>query len=67
MKVPYRQERHAILTEVHAGHGHFGQEATWARLSNQYWWPTDYADAKSYEISCHECQTFAALPRKSKE
>lgn len=40
--MPKIQDRAKILKEVHDGHGHFGQEATWKRLYFGYWWPRSY-------------------------
>jgi putative transposase len=57
--VPYVKERKAILEQVHDGHGHYGQNASWARLYQCYWWPGAYNDMKSYVQSCVSCQLFA--------
>ncbi|KAG0755447.1 hypothetical protein G6F33_011500 [Rhizopus arrhizus] len=32
VKIPKIVDREAVLREVHDGHGHFGQEATWSRM-----------------------------------
>ncbi|KAG1135494.1 hypothetical protein G6F37_012849 [Rhizopus arrhizus] len=62
--IPKMAERNGIIAMVHNGHGHFGQEATWSRLYNQYWWPTAYEEVKEYVKTCHECQIFANIPSK---
>ena len=63
VRVPYPVERTQILTEVHDGHGHYGQQATWARLYLNYWWPGVYDEVKQYVNSCHQCQIFSSIPR----
>ncbi|KAG1394856.1 hypothetical protein G6F58_012053 [Rhizopus delemar] len=57
-------DRQDILMQVHNGHGHYGQEATWSRLYKQYWWPTAYEEVKEYVRSCHECQMLSNVPNK---
>jgi hypothetical protein len=61
LKVPFKNERLAILQEVHDGHGHYGIHATWARLYSQYWWPGVYVDVKEYIKGCEPCQLFANI------
>ncbi|KAG1577677.1 hypothetical protein G6F48_012515 [Rhizopus delemar] len=62
VKVPTIHERALLLKEVHDGHGHYGQDATWKRLYLQYWWPKAYEETKNYVKSCVPCQLFANLP-----
>ncbi|KAI9003771.1 hypothetical protein CLU79DRAFT_669470, partial [Phycomyces nitens] len=63
----HQQERRLILQEIHDGHGHFGQHASWARLYFEYWWPTDFVELRDYIQTCEKCQLFANLPKyKSK-
>lgn len=62
--VPTINERSNIIASVHNGHGHFGQEATWSRLYQHYWWPTAYDEIKEFVKTCHECQIFANVPNK---
>lgn len=37
VKAPYLSEKNGVLQEVHDDHGHFGQDATWAKLYHRYW------------------------------
>ena len=62
VRVPYPDERERVLREVHDGHGHHGQQATWARLFLSYWWPGVYEEVKQYLRTCHQCQIFSNLP-----
>ncbi|KAG1034658.1 hypothetical protein G6F43_013366 [Rhizopus delemar] len=64
VKIPRIQERLSLLKELHDGHGHFGQEATWKRLYMYYWWSKAYEEVKDYVKSCEECQLFGYLPDK---
>ncbi|KAG1614235.1 hypothetical protein G6F46_007107 [Rhizopus delemar] len=64
VKVPRIDERVTVLKEVHDGHGHFGQEATWKRLYMNYWWPNAYNEVRDYVKSCESCQLFSYLPAK---
>jgi len=34
LKIPFKHERADVLRQVHDGQGHFGRDATWARLYN---------------------------------
>ncbi|KAG2209868.1 hypothetical protein INT45_013585, partial [Circinella minor] len=63
--IPYIEERSRTLTEIHEGHGHFGQDASWARLFTSYWWPSTYQDVRNHVKGCHECQIFSAMPIKT--
>ncbi|KAG0913975.1 hypothetical protein G6F57_011256 [Rhizopus arrhizus] len=65
IKIPKITEREAVLREVHDGHGHFGQEATWARMYSGYWWPGAYQDVKDYVASCTKCQVYARASTKT--
>lgn len=58
--VPCIEERPKILTEVHDGHGHFGINATWARLYKDYWWPKCYEEVHNYIKTCRECQLYSS-------
>ncbi|OBZ81681.1 Transposon Tf2-6 polyprotein, partial [Choanephora cucurbitarum] len=58
--VPKFYERRRILTEIHDGHGHFGVNASWARLYQSYWWPSCYADIREHVKTCHPCQLFSS-------
>ncbi|KAG1145640.1 hypothetical protein G6F37_012113 [Rhizopus arrhizus] len=64
VKVPKISERQSVMKEVHDGHGHFGQDATWARLYSNYWWPQAYKEVKEYVKSCEPCQLYAYVPKK---
>lgn len=64
VNIPSIQRRKEVLQEVHDGHGHFGQEATWKRLYGHYWWPKAYEEVKDYVKSCESCQMFAYLPEQ---
>lgn len=66
VKIPFKHERAEILRQTHDGHGHFGRDATWARLYQHYWWPNAYVDMKEYLQSCTACQLFADAPIKDK-
>lgn len=57
--IPTFEERPAILNEVHEGHGHFGINASWARLYKEYWWPNCYCDLTNHIKTCRECQLFS--------
>lgn len=45
-----------LLKEAHDNAGHFGRDATWQRLSANYWWPNIYQHTQEYVASCHNCQ-----------
>ncbi|KAG0736676.1 hypothetical protein G6F23_010807 [Rhizopus arrhizus] len=64
VKVPKISERQSVMKEVHDGHGHFGQDATWARLYSNYWWPLAYKEVKEYVKSCEPCQLYVYVPKK---
>lgn len=66
VKIPYIDERGEILRQCHDGHGHFGRDATWARLYQSYWCPQAYDDVKQYLQSCFECRIFDNAPAKDK-
>ncbi|OBZ81454.1 Transposon Ty3-I Gag-Pol polyprotein, partial [Choanephora cucurbitarum] len=55
----YRKVGNDILTEIHDEHGHFGINASWARLYQTYWWPDCYADLRYHIRTCHPCQIFS--------
>lgn len=57
--VPVIQDRTKVLNEVHEGHGHFGVNATWARLYSHYWGPYCYEELKAHIQSCYQCQMFS--------
>jgi hypothetical protein len=59
LKIPHKQERLQVLQEIHDGHGHFGQHASWARLYKDYWWPGVYMQLREYIASCEPCQLYA--------
>jgi hypothetical protein len=63
LKVPRMDERLAILSTIHDGHGHFGTLATWIRLYSSYWWPQSQMDCKNFVRSCDSCQVFDSIPR----
>ncbi|KAI8327376.1 hypothetical protein BD560DRAFT_316973, partial [Blakeslea trispora] len=62
--VPRLRERAELITTMYDQHGHYGQDATWARLYKRYWWPTAYEDLRQYIKSCHACQVFSNVPNK---
>ncbi|OBZ81563.1 Transposon Ty3-I Gag-Pol polyprotein [Choanephora cucurbitarum] len=64
LKIPKFSERDKVLKDVHDGHGHFGQEATWQRLYESYWWPDAYRSVKDYVKTCENCQLHSYLPNK---
>jgi hypothetical protein len=63
VRVPKFDEREQFMKETHDGHGHFGINATWARLYWWYWRPTAYEDVKNYVATCPECQLFANVAK----
>ncbi|KAG1395715.1 hypothetical protein G6F58_011880 [Rhizopus delemar] len=65
VKIPKIVDREAVLQEVHDGHGHFGQEATWSHMYKNYWWQGAYLDVKRYVTSCEACQLYAKAPNKA--
>lgn len=65
VKIPKISEREGVLKENHDGHGHFGQDATWARLYRYYWWPNSYNEVKEYVKSCKACQMHSYLPNRT--
>src|ERR1700730_1192689 len=54
--VPTLKQRPGVITELHEGHGHFGQEATYKRARTQYYWPHMYENLKKAIKTCHVCQ-----------
>ncbi|CEP10491.1 hypothetical protein, partial, partial [Parasitella parasitica] len=58
LKVPFLDERKQVLIELHDGHGHFGQQATWARVYKDYWWPGVYEQVREFVKTCQPCQLF---------
>lgn len=48
---------------MHDGYGHFGINASWARLYSSYWWPHVFKDLKDFIKSCKECQLYAPVAR----
>ena len=64
VKIPYIDERVGVLQEIHDGAGHFGQNASWKRLYEKYWWPGCYEDIKSHVRQCNQCLLFSSkLPK----
>jgi len=66
VKIPHISERQGVLRNVHDDFGHFGVNATWKRLSSQFWWPNIYNNIREYVKTCHLCQIYSdsnpALP-----
>ena len=46
-----------LLQQYHDGStgGHLGEAGTYERIADKYYWPTMYADVKSYVHSCPKC------------
>lgn len=60
VKVPRIDDRNDILNEIHEGHGHFGINASWSRLYNEFWWPNSYEDLSKHISSCRPCQLYSS-------
>src|ERR1700738_5480838 len=56
LQVPKIMNRTAVMIQLHDGHGHFGQEATYQRAQREFYWPNMYRDLKAFLKVCHECQ-----------
>ena len=41
-------ERQTILQQLHNESGHKGQEGTYRRVADRYWWDNLHAEVKSY-------------------
>ncbi|CDS12577.1 hypothetical protein LRAMOSA11497 [Lichtheimia ramosa] len=64
VRVPFiGQERLDVLRQIHDGHGHFGINASWARLYHSYWWPNVFQQLKDFIKTCKECQLFAPVSK----
>ena len=63
--VPQLKERAAVITELHAGHGHFANEATYKRARTWYYWPSMYQDIKEAIKHCLICQVCSRKTEKS--
>ena len=63
--IPTLKQRPNVITELHEGHGHFGQEATYRRARTQFYWPNMYENLKEAIKVCHVCQV--AEKRKPKQ
>ena len=52
-----RSLRIELLHQYHDGStgGHLGEAGTYERIADKYYWPTMYADVKSYVHSCPKC------------
>lgn len=50
--------RAQVLQQCHDSptSGHLGRDKTYARVSRDFYWPTLYADVRSYVKSCRTCQ-----------
>ncbi|KAJ9050276.1 hypothetical protein DSO57_1039807 [Entomophthora muscae] len=57
--IPPKEDRESIFMEAHNSAGHFGQDATLARLKETYWWPGMYTDTYNHTRSCMNCQQFS--------
>jgi len=64
--VPTLSNRNMVMNEVHDGHGHFGQEATYQRARRHYYWPKMYDDLKKLIKTCHECQVCDKKMKKAR-
>ena len=49
-------DKDRILQHLHDESGHRGQEGTYRRIADRYWWDNLYADVKTYLRTCPECQ-----------
>ena len=49
--------RAELLTNEHDKAGHFGAVATYDQLRQIVWWPSMFADVKSYVDSCVTCES----------
>jgi hypothetical protein len=54
--IPKIKERESVLKELHDGHGHFANEATYKRARELYYWPGMYHDIRKDIKSCIICQ-----------
>lgn len=60
VRVPPIHERPNILNEVHEGHGHFGINASWSRLYNEFWWSDCYQELYCHVQSCNQCPLYSS-------
>ena len=49
-------DRQLILKSLHEESGHRGQEGTYRRVADRYWWKDLYKDAVKHVQTCEECQ-----------
>ena len=45
-----------FMTHDHATGGHFGQDATYNKISEKYWWKGMKSDIQEYVKTCDKCQ-----------
>ncbi len=49
-------ERQTNVQQLNDESGDKGQEGTYRRVAERYWWDNLHAEVKSYIQSCEECQ-----------
>jgi hypothetical protein len=50
------EEQMSIKLSAHEQGGHKPREATYRRIADRYWWPSQYKDVKLHVKSCEQCQ-----------
>lgn len=48
--------REELIKQAHDDSGHRGRDPTYAKISDQFWWPEMYKQVTEYCHTCQECQ-----------
>jgi hypothetical protein len=59
-------DRRRALHDAHDEHwgGHRGQQSTYAKLKDRFWWPKMSVDVRRYVESCEICQKFSKMKNR---
>jgi hypothetical protein len=60
------EDRRNALLDAHDEHwgGHRGQQSTYAKLKDRFWWPKMSVDVRRYVESCETCQKFSKMKNR---
>lgn len=55
------EDREKVVREMHDELGHRGEESTYRRVADRYWWPQLFEAVRTYIKTCDQCQRRARV------